>query len=184
MNDVDRCTGNEDFHSISHALLFRLAIRNVSGNGVDLKVKSLLAGSGINDIHHSVAAMYSRQQITKESSRKDIVHGGETMSAKKNPALHKPRIECHVPFQLSKGKSSADLDVKANDITTVFTLLGHLLMGTLIPSTYLDKLSPEGMSLSMVMQPREEAGSIGRILFWSLMILRACKKSRINGLIR
>ena len=87
VNKVDRCAVNEDFHSISCALLFRLAIWNVSGNEADLKVKSFLVSSGVNDIHHSVMAVHSRQQVTEESSRKDIICGGETMSAKENPTF-------------------------------------------------------------------------------------------------
>ena len=49
------------------------------------------------------------------------------MGAKKNLFFCKPRIECHVPFQLPKGKSSADPDMETNDIT--IHIAGTLVQG-------------------------------------------------------
>ena len=38
------------------------------------------------------------------------------MGAKENPAFRKPCIKRSVPFQVPKGKSSADPDVEMNDV--------------------------------------------------------------------
>ena len=61
-------------------------------------------------------------------------------------------------------------------------IVGMPVGGVLMPLTYLESLSPDGISLFIIMLPREEFASIGRMVFLWLTALRTCKKSQMNGL--
>ena len=72
------------------------------------------------------------------------------------------------------------MDVETNRVVVV----GGVFAGRVANAiNVLGQFSPDGMSLSIAMHPREELMSIGRMVFLLLTFFSCCKKSRRNGLI-